>query len=159
VRHLLLLSALALAPAWGQERASLVSTRVTVAGEVQRELDLGIAELRALAARRGMAEAGGYGGVRLTDLLEEADIRRDARQALRRTYVVATASDGFQAVFSWGELYNTPVGKGVLVAFERDRQALRDGEGRITLVSLADERGGTRHVKWLRRIDVRRLPD
>jgi hypothetical protein len=36
---------------------------------------------------------------------------------------------------------------------------LRDGEGRITLVSLADERSGTRHVKWLSRIDVQRVPE
>jgi DMSO/TMAO reductase YedYZ molybdopterin-dependent catalytic subunit len=72
---------------------------------------------------------------------------------------VATATDGFQAVFSWGELFNTPVGRGVLVAFERDGAPLRDGEGGIALVSLADERPGTRHVKWLERIEVRRVPD
>jgi hypothetical protein len=40
-------------------------------------------------------------------------IRSDAPRALRRTYVVAVATDGYQAVFSWGELYNTPVGRGV----------------------------------------------
>ena len=92
-------------------------------------------------------------------MLEEADIRRDAKQAVRRTYVVAVASDGYQAVFSWGELFNTPVGAGVLVAYERDGEPLREGEGRIALVSLADERPGTRHVKWLSRIEVRRVPE
>ncbi len=106
-----------------------------------------------------MAQGGNYAGVRLSDLLDEADIRRDARHALRRTYVIAVASDGFQAVFSWGELFNTPVGTGVLVAYERDGQPLRDGEGRIALISLVDERPSTRHVKWLARIDVRRIPE
>ena len=46
-----------------------------------------------------------------------------------------------------------------LVAFGRDGQPLRDGEGRIALVSLEDGRPGTRHVKWLSRIEVKRLPD
>jgi DMSO/TMAO reductase YedYZ molybdopterin-dependent catalytic subunit len=142
-----------------QERGSLVSTRVEVTGLVRRSLSLSVEDLRALAKRRGQAAAGGYGGIRLTELLEEADIRQDARLALRRTYVVAVASDGYQAVFSWGELFNTPVGRDVLVAFERDGLALREGEGQIALVSLADEKIGLRHVKWLSRIDVRRVPE
>jgi DMSO/TMAO reductase YedYZ molybdopterin-dependent catalytic subunit len=150
-----------LAPSGGlaQERKSLVTTQVEVTGEVRRSLSLSVEDLRALAKRRGQAAAGGYGGLRLTELLEEADIRQDARQALRRTYVVAVASDGYQAVFSWGELFNTPVGRDVLIAFERDGSPLREGEGRIALVSLADERPGPRHVKWLSRIDVRRVPE
>ena len=92
-----------LAPEAGlaQERGSLVTTRLEVTGEVRRKLSLSVEDLRGLAQRRGQASAGGYGGIRLTDLLEEADIKRDARHALRRTYVVATASDGYHAVFSW----------------------------------------------------------
>ena len=142
-----------------QEGKSLVSTRLDVGGAVRKTLSLSVEDLRALAQRRGKAEAGGYGGIRLTDLLEEADTRQDERHALRRTYVVAIATDGYQAVFSWGELFNTPVGQGVLVAFERDAQPLRDGEGHIALVSTADNRIGVRHVKWLTRIDVRRVPE
>jgi hypothetical protein len=68
-------------------------------------------------------------------------------------------ANGYQAVFSWGELFNTAIGRGVLVAFERDAQPLREGEGRIALVSTEDERAGPRHVKWLHRIDVRRVPE
>ena len=141
-----------------QERVSLVTTRITIAGEVQKELTLSLHDLRAIAQRRGTAAAGGYAGLRLTDLLDEADIRRDAHQALRRTYV-ATASDGYLAVFSWGELFNTSNGTSVMVAFERDGLPLRDGEGRIALVSLADKRIGPRYVKWLSRIDVRRVSE
>jgi DMSO/TMAO reductase YedYZ molybdopterin-dependent catalytic subunit len=148
-----------LAPAVAQERKSLVTTRLEITGEVQRKLSLSVEDLRSLAQRRAKVAAGGYGGIRLTDVLEEADIRRDERHALRRTYVVATASDGYQAVFSWGELFNTPVGREVLVAFERDGSPLQDGEGRIALVSRADEKIGPRHVKWLSRIDVRRVPE
>jgi DMSO/TMAO reductase YedYZ molybdopterin-dependent catalytic subunit len=145
--------------ALAQERKSLVTTRLEVTGEVARKLSLSVEDLRGLAQRRGQVAAGGYGGIRLTDLLEEADIRRDERHALRRTYLVATASDRYQAVFSWGELFNTSIGREVLVAFERDGAPLQDGEGKIALVSLADEKIGPRHVKWLSRIDVRRVPE
>jgi DMSO/TMAO reductase YedYZ molybdopterin-dependent catalytic subunit len=160
VRYLVVMvAALAMAPLQAQERPSLVSTRLVVTGEVQRELSLSVEELRAIAKRRGEVVVGGYGGIRLTDLLEEADIRRDARRALRRTYVVASATDHYQAVFSWGELFNTSIGHRVLVAFERDGLPLREGEGRMALVSLADERAGPRHVKWLNRIEVRFVPE
>lgn len=142
-----------------QAGKSLVSTRLEVGGLVRQKLSLSVEDLREMAKRRGQAEAGGYGGIRLPDLLEEADIKQDERQALRRTYVVAVATDGYQAVFSWGELFNTPVGRSVLVAVERDGAPLRDGEGKIALVSLADERQGPRHVKWLVRVDVRRVPE
>jgi len=156
----LLLAALVLAASvFAQERASSVSTRLRVSGEVQKPLELSVDALREIAKRRGAAAAGGYGGLRLSDLLEEADIRRDAPRALRRTYVVAVATDGYQAVFSWGELFNTVIGPKILVAIERDGELLRDGEGRFALVSLADERPGPRHVKWLSRIEVRRVPE
>jgi DMSO/TMAO reductase YedYZ molybdopterin-dependent catalytic subunit len=159
VRFWLAVLVLATAPALAQPRESLVSEQVTVSGEVRRALLLGVDDLRALGRQRGLIEKAGYAGVRLVDLLGEAEIRRDARNAVRRTYVVATSTDGYVAIFSWGELFNTAVGAHVLVAFERDGQPLRDGEGLIALVSLADERAGARHVKWLRRIEVRRVPE
>ena len=142
-----------------QERPSSVSTVLRVAGEVQKPLELSADALRGIAKSRGGASEGGYTGIRLVDLLEEADIRRDAPRALRRTYVVATATDGYQAVFSWGELFNTAIGARVLVAIDRDGWPLRDGEGRFALVSFADEKPGPRHVKWLTRIEVRRVPE
>jgi DMSO/TMAO reductase YedYZ molybdopterin-dependent catalytic subunit len=159
MRYWILVLAILAPIAWAQERVSLVSREVRVSGEVQYELALSPEQLRVVAQRRGLAEANGYGGLRLTDLLQEADIRQDARNALRRTYIVARATDGYVAVFSWGELFNSPIGPRVLVAFERDGQPLRDGEGAIALVSLADVRAGARHVKWLSRIDVRRVPE
>ena len=159
MKPLLLAAVLVVMPAHAQERASLVTNQVRITGEVQHELTFTVDNLRSFSKGRVSAAERGYAGVRLTDLLREANIRQDARYALRRTYVVATASDGYQAVFSWAELFNTPVGRGVLVAYERDGEPLRDGEGRIALVSLADERSGTRHVKWLRSIEVRRVPE
>lgn len=154
----LAVAALLAGTAHAQEKSS-VSTQLAVGGEVQRALTLTVEALREIGKRKEFARIGAYGGVRLVDVLDEADIRRDSPRALRRTYIVATATDGYQGVFSWGELYNSPIGKGALVAIERDGLPLRDGEGRFALVSLADDKPGPRHVKWLSRIDVRRVPE
>ncbi len=138
---------------------SAVATELVVGGEVRHELRLKPNDLRQMAKRRGIADQGTYSGIRLVDLLSEAQIRDDARLALRRTYVVAVATDGYPAVFSWGELYNSSTGGSVLVAIDRDGQPLREGEGQFALVSPADLRPGPRHVKWLTRIEVRRVPE
>jgi hypothetical protein len=60
-------------------------------------------------------------------------------------------------VFSWSELFNTEVGAGALLVFERDGQPLADREGRIALVSAKDTRAGPRSVRSLARIEVRVL--
>lgn len=159
MKRLLLVLLLVAVPALAQERQSSVSTQLSVTGEVQKALVLTLVQVREIAQRRGAVQERSYGGLRLVDLLDEADIRRDQPRALRRTYVVAFATDGYQAVFSWGELYNSPLGRGVLIAFERDGKPLQDGEGRFALVSLGDDKPGPRHVKWLTRIDVRRVPE
>ena len=158
MKFLALLLVLA-APCAQAAEPSAVSTALVVGGEVRRELRLAPDEVRAITARRGKAEQGGYGGVRLVDLLAAAGIRDDAPLALRRTYVVAIATDGYPAVFSWGELFNSSVGANVGVATDRDGVPLREGEGAFTLISLFDTRPGPRHVKWLSRIEVRRVPE
>jgi hypothetical protein len=156
-RAFLVVAAAACVTAHGEP--SSVSKELRVTGEVERQLVLSPDDLRGIGSRRGVATAQGYAGVRLVDVLEEARIRSDVPRALRRTYIVAIATDGYQAVFSWGELFNTAIGRDVIVAVDRDALPLRDGEGRFALVSLADLRPGPRHVKWLARIDVRRVAD
>jgi DMSO/TMAO reductase YedYZ molybdopterin-dependent catalytic subunit len=46
-----------------QEIKSLVSTRLEVSGLVSHSLSLSVEELRAVAKRRGLTEAGGYGAI------------------------------------------------------------------------------------------------
>ena len=147
------------ASAPAQDRASSMSTQLVVTEEVQKPLTLSVDDLRAIGKQKEWVQLGTYGGVRLTDLLNLAGIRQDTPRALRRTYVVASATDGYQAVLSWGELYNAPGGKSVLVALDRDGVPLRDGEGRFALVAQADDRFGPRHVEWLSKIDVRQVPE
>ena len=99
----------------------------------------------------------GYNGVKLIDLLDKAALVSADPNDFKKTIVVATASDGYKAVFSWNELYNTSVGAGVLVLYAKDGKPLADDEGRIALISINDIGTGPRHVRWLKDIQVRTI--
>jgi DMSO/TMAO reductase YedYZ molybdopterin-dependent catalytic subunit len=159
-------------PAHAQAPAPASST-LTVKGNVERELVLSLDELKRMPAQRnedvrtvreqgttGTPEvARRYTGVLLRDVLDRAKLTEKNRNDLRRSVVIVTASDGYRAVFSWAELYLSPIGEGVLVVYERDRSPLADSEGPLALVSLKDTRPGPRHVKWLRSVEVSALND
>ncbi|GJH01640.1 hypothetical protein CBA19C8_13805 [Paraburkholderia terrae] len=59
--------------------------------------------------------------------------------------------------FSWHELFNTPIGERVLVAFERGDQPLSVDEGAPILFSAADILPAPRHVKRLAGVVARVL--
>lgn len=99
----------------------------------------------------------GYNGVKLIDLLDKAALISTDPNDFKKTIIVATASDGYKAVFSWNELYNTAVGDGVLVLYAMDGKPLADDEGRLVLISSKDLGSGPRHVRWLKDIQVRKI--
>jgi len=169
----LFLTATAWLPALAQSQGPGAAT-LTVKGNVEHELALSIDELKRLPAQRiedvrVVREQGSttttpeaarrYTGVLLRDVLDRAKLTEKNRFDLRRSVVIATATDGYRAVFSWAELYLSPIGDGALVVYERDGAALADTEGPLALVSLKDTRTGPRHVKWLRSIEVRTLAE
>lgn len=96
-------------------------------------------------------------GVRLKDVLEKAIIKAPEHNDVKKTIIIATASDGYTVVYSWSEVFNTSVGDGVMILFEKDGTSLPDEEGRIAMVSTKDLRTGPRHVKWLQHIEVRKI--
>lgn len=153
-----------------QAAAQGVTTELEIVGEVNASLKLTVEGLRAVAAHsaRNLPAAASnalaepyreYSGVLLTELLEKAGLRSEKKNDWRRLYVVASASDNYKAVFSWGELFNSRIGRGLLVVYERAGRPIDDSEGRIALVSTEDDRIGPRHVRWLKRIEVRRVTD
>lgn len=151
------------------DAAKYVTTQLAVTGAVEHVLKLSVADLRQLppqklgevpmvcqsGAKLGQLE--NLKGVRLRELLEQANVVSRNHNDVKKTVVIATASDGYAVVFSWSELFNSPVGDGVLVYFEKDGAPLADDEGRIAMVSSKDLRPGPRHVKWLQSIEVRRI--
>lgn len=93
-------------------------------------------------------------GVLLRDVLDAAGMQSLDRYALRRSAVVARATDNYAALFSWGELFNARMGENVLVVTAMNGRPLPASEGPYALRSLSDTKSGPRHVKWLRRLEV-----
>ncbi|MBV2235416.1 MAG: molybdopterin-dependent oxidoreductase [Sterolibacterium sp.] len=148
-----------------------VTESVSLSGLVKNPLKLDPAALRQFppqqvgevplvcqtGADRGKLE--NFKGVKLTDILDKAEIIAPGHNDVKKLAIIATASDGYKAVFSWNELFNSPLGEGVMVFFEKDGKPLGDEEGRIAMVSSKDSRTGPRHVKWLQDIEVKRIAD
>jgi DMSO/TMAO reductase YedYZ molybdopterin-dependent catalytic subunit len=142
------------------------TTSVTVAGNVAQSLSLSVVDLkrypthqvdyvsRNTVEEKGTAPARHYTGCLLRDVLAAAKPVESKPRELRKSYVVATASDGYEVVFSWAELFVSPMGDSVLVVYERDGAPLPDDEGPIALIVVADMRP-VRHVKWLRSLTLR----
>ena len=136
-----------------------------VKGEVQQPLALSRPDLLALSRRdyaeqRSVTQDGKetqlairFQGVPLRELLDRAGLK-PGRRDLRKAIVLLTAKDGYQVSFSWGELYNSALGDGVIVVLRQGGDELLDTDGLPGLRSLQDTRSGPRHVRWLVGIDV-----
>lgn len=141
-----------------------VSERVTIESPVSAALELGVDQLRSMPSRelllptRSGAQSA-FKGVRLRDVLNAAGLENYSHFDRRRSAIVATASDGWRTVFSWAEVFDAPAGEDILVYLEKDGAALGENDGRIALVAGGDPRPEARHLKWLRRIEVRRIAD
>lgn len=176
--RLVLLTALAFAatvqvPASSRDAAvpapapAMAPGRVAVEGAVRHSLSLGVEDLKqfpsdqiaelTLPARDAGGPPSRLRGMRLRAVLERAAILTPDHNTVKKLAIVATAKDGYKAVFSWSELFNADLGDAVLVVFERDGRPLGPEEGPLTLVSGKDIRTGPRHVKWLQSVDVRQI--
>lgn len=168
---LLLLPASAMAEHKPADPSKYVTERVSVTGAVQHALTLKVDDLRKFPPQQvgemplicqsgaNMGKLENFKGVLLRDILNKAELVSREHNDFKKLVIIATASDGYKAVFSWNELFNSKLGDGVLVFFEKDGKLLGDDEGRIAMVSSQDTRTGPRHVKWLQSIEVRRITE
>lgn len=174
IRSCLLIASLALAGnalADGKvaDPSQYVTHSITVTGTVEHTLKLGVDDLRKFPPQQvgdlpvvcqtgaSVGKLENLRGVLLKDILEKAVVVSKSHNDVKKMAVIAGASDGYKVVFSWSEIFNSPLGEGVIVFYERDGLPLADDEGRIAMVSAKDIRTGPRHVKWLQSIEVRKI--
>lgn len=153
----------------GPER--YVTEKIRISGLVERPLELSVSDLRKFPPQQvgevpvvcqsgaDMGKIENLKGVLLKDILEQAGIVSKGHNDVKKMAIVATASDDYKVVFSWTEVFNSPLGDSVIVFYERNGLPLTDDEGRIAMVSAKDTRTGPRHVKWLNGIEVRKIVD
>jgi DMSO/TMAO reductase YedYZ molybdopterin-dependent catalytic subunit len=137
------------------------SGTLVVAGDVPKPMTWTVAELKSLPRTKATVTEEGrtivYEGVLVGELLGRAgapmgELRGDALS----TYVLAVANDGYQVLFSIGELDPELTGREIVVADTVDGKPLFDYQGPLRMVAAKDLRGA-RSVRMLERLDVVRL--
>ena len=148
-----------------------VTTSIAITGLVEHKLTLSVDDLKKFPQQQmsevpivnheGKANTTfrNAKGVLLRDILEKASVKAADHGDTKKMAIIATASDGYVAVYSWSEVFNSVIGDGVLVIFENEGKALDDSDGRIAMVSAKDTKTGFRHVRWLKGLEVRKIVD
>lgn len=93
-------------------------------------------------------------GVRLTDIINRAELVTAGHNDTKKMYLEVVAEDGYCTVFSWQELFNTVVGEGVMVILEKDGKKIHEKHGGVDLFSSCDILTGPRYVKKLDSINI-----
>jgi hypothetical protein len=99
-----------------------------------------------------------YEGVTLRALLQKAGapFGKQLRGKVLTTYVLAKAQDGYQVIFTLGELDPDFGNETILVADQRDGKPLPDKQGPFRLVCPNDHEGA-RSVRMLQTLEIVRL--
>jgi DMSO/TMAO reductase YedYZ molybdopterin-dependent catalytic subunit len=129
---------------------------LSVTGEVTTELHLTAADLKALPRTSVTAmdahekQSHVFDGVALAELLKRAGLPsgENLRGKSMSLCVVASAADGYHAVFSLAELDASIGGEQVLVVDTVDGAALPAGQGPLRLVVPSDKRP----ARWVRMV-------
>lgn len=94
-------------------------------------------------------------GVRLTELLDASGLRALPRAQCKKLIFAVRARDGYVALFTWHELYNSPIGQGAMLLVEQDGEVLPPSAGGLQLISLGDIHLGPRQALAVETIEVR----
>jgi len=146
--------------AWAAQAAPAV--RLTIAGDVSMPITLTAADLQSMTRTR--VETNDdirtivYEGVLVGEVLKRAGA--PLGEALRgdalASYVVASATDGYQVVFSLAELDAEFASNDIIVADTIDGKPLVAGQGPFRIVAPKDSRAA-RSIRMLERLEVVRL--
>ncbi|KQR91520.1 hypothetical protein ASG01_14230 [Chryseobacterium sp. Leaf180] len=98
----------------------------------------------------------GMRGVLLKNALSAIQYDYEKPRELNEFYFVLKASDGYKAVFSWNEIYNTEAGNQYFIITEIQGKTLDQIPNRIIFLSAADLKTGRRYIKGLSEIEVKK---
>ncbi|RYY05794.1 MAG: molybdopterin-binding protein [Sphingobacteriaceae bacterium] len=93
-------------------------------------------------------------GVLLKDVLSHTIFSVSGPKLLSTLYFVCSAADGYTVVYSWNELYNTPVGDQVFILMEKNGKKAQTLPENIQMASMMDLKTGRRYMHNLSKIVV-----
>lgn len=142
--------------------AAQAPATLTIGGDVPKPITVALADLQGMPRTTVSIEEDGrtvkYEGVRVAELLKRAGAPTgaDLRGKALASYVLASASDGYQAVFSLGELDPAFSPNDIIIADSVDGKPLFDYQGPFRIVAPHD-RAGARGVRMLTKLELVRL--
>jgi len=158
-----LLSAGMIVAAGAQTPARPKSGTLVLAGDVPTPITWTVAELKTLprTSVTTIAEDGRtlkYEGVLVSELLTRAGaiVGAEPRGAALTAYVLATANDGYQILFSLSELDSNFSDNQIIIADTVDGKPLSDTQGPLRVVVPRDKRGA-RAMRVVERLEVVRI--
>ncbi len=145
------------------------SDRVILSGNIKKQLTFTQKELDTfptipikdimitnhLGIEKGMAKI--MKGFLLRELLQKAELLAASPRLYSEFYFVLVATDNYKAVFSWNELFNSPVGDHVFVVIEKDGKQVKDTNDSILIICTSDIKTGRRYIKGLQKIEILRV--
>ncbi len=96
-------------------------------------------------------------GVLLKSILDSVGISIDKPKELSEYYFIFIASDGYKNVYSWNEIFNSPIGDKLYILTGKDGKGMAEMDGHILVLSMADFNTGSRYLKGLATIEVKRV--
>jgi DMSO/TMAO reductase YedYZ molybdopterin-dependent catalytic subunit len=135
---------------------------IQVTGAVKQPLTLTAGDLAKMPRASVRTSSNGmetnYEGVWLHDVLKKAGVPQgsELRGKALAGYVLAEAQDGYQVVFSLGEVDPAFIDNEILVADTANGKALFGAQGRFRLV-VPKDKPGARSVRMLTKLEVVQL--
>ena len=138
---------------------SAAAASISVSGDVSTPLTLTGADLQSMPRTTAMLESHGttskYEGVLLGDVLKRAGVPlgHDLMGKAIASYVVVSASDGYQALFALPELDPEFSDSQIVLAATVDGHPLADAQGPFRVVAPHDKRAA-RSIRMVQKIEV-----
>jgi DMSO/TMAO reductase YedYZ molybdopterin-dependent catalytic subunit len=154
-RRLLLFGLLSAGLVGAQDAA----TSFQVTGAVKQPLTLSAEDLAKMPRASVKTTSNGmgtvYDGVWLFEILKKAGVPQggELRGKALASYVLAEAQDGYQVLFSLGEIDPSFIDNQILLADTANGKPLFDAQGRFRLV-VPHDKPGARSVRMLTKIEV-----
>jgi DMSO/TMAO reductase YedYZ molybdopterin-dependent catalytic subunit len=154
---------LAASAIWSAPAQDPTVPQLTVRGGTPAAVTLSAGDLASMPRETvSLAEQNGakasYEGVPLREILQRAGapLGKELRGKALAGYVLAKAADGYEVVFSLGELDQAFGNLSILVADKRDGKPLTGKQGPLRLVC-PNDKAGARSVRMLESVELVRL--
>lgn len=96
-----------------------------------------------------------FKGILLRDIIDSAQVQMPLMKDRGEFFITIKATDGYNVIFSYNELYYGPAGENTYVIFEINEEPVHDGP--FIVFCSSDIITGPRHVKWVEEIETGRI--